>query len=378
MMRVLHITAWYPNRDEPHEAPFIERHIAALAPHASNAVWHIAVRGNKPWSFQRKSYKADRTYVLTLPLNRYFVLEWIATCLILWAWYTRPRNMRFDAMNFHIAYPNCTRNRLLVRLMGLPMVITEHWSAFNRKFSVSSPGVDRIRRIFHRGIPIIVVSKALERDIVEFAGPPRPLAYVVDNAVDPAVFHPEPGVPVVEGVFFALAGWRFPKRPDVLVESLARLRTMGFPARLRIGGTGPQLDALRKRIAELDLTAHVDLLGQLDEQHVAQEMRAAHAMVHASDYETYSAVCAEALCCGTPVIASGVGGIPEFVGPGMGQLVATNTAEEWTATWAAAWKELLIADRGSISRTMIQRAGIESVGERYAQVLASVARNQRL
>src|SRR5204863_4212602 len=121
------------------------------------------------------------------------------------------------------------------------------------------------------------------------------------------------------------------------------------------------LDALRKRIAELDLTAHVDLLGQLDEQHVAQEMRAAHAMVHASDYETYSAVCAEALCCGTPVIASGVGGIPELVGPGEGQLVATNTAEEWTATWAAAWKELLIADRGSISRTMIQRAGIESV-----------------
>lgn len=374
MMRVLHITTWYPNRQEPHEAPFIARHIASLAPHATNTVWHIAVRGGKPWAFERKSTIADRTYVLDTPINRYLILEWIATFIILWAWYTRPRGMSFDVMNFHIAYPNCTHNKLLRRMMGMPMVITEHWSAFNRKFSATGRGVQRIRRIFHQGIPLIVVSKALERDIAEFAGPPNVVAHIVDNAVDPNVFHPDGRATVQEGVFFTIAGWRFPKRPDVLIEALAGVRAMGLPARLRIAGTGVHMDSMIERITRLGLTEHVDLLGHLDEHQVADELRGAHALVHASDYETYSAVCAEALCCGTPVLASRVGGIPEFVGPGMGVLVATNEPADWVAAWSAAWTTLLNADRQVIAATMIRRAGIEQVGLRYADVLRSTLR----
>ena len=159
------------------------------------------------------------------------------------------------------------------------------------------------------------------------------------------------------------------KRPDVMIESLARMRALGWPARLRMAGNGSKLEAMKVQIAQLGLEAHVDLLGQLDERSVAKEMDQAHALLHASTYETYSVVTAEALCCGTPVIATDVGALPELIGTGMGRLVPSNDPGEWTRVWAEAWHELLHVDRQAVSRRMSERADIKSVGARYAAIL---------
>ncbi len=372
MKHVLHITAWFPNRLVPHEAPFIQRHLQALDAHVQNQAWHIDVRPGDRWRLLRSGPAAQRTLLVTTALRRWLIIEWMATLLILWAWFTRDRRIPVDLIDFHIAYPNCTRIRLLRWFMRRPMVITEHFSAYRVGFNATSKGARRIKRIFHAKVPVIVVSRALQGDIERFAGPPSPTMYVVDNAVSEAIFHPASTAAAVEGRFFTIAGWRSPKRPDLLLDALASMRAAGFPARLRMAGDGPGMQAIRDRIAKLGLTAHVDLLGQLDERAVADEMRHAHALLHASDYETYSAVCAEALCCGTPVIASNVGGIPEFLHAGLGVLVPTNTVEDWIHSWTTAWKPLLGVDRNRLAREMSARAGAGPVGERYVDVLRTI------
>lgn len=369
MMHVLHIAAWYPNALVPHEAPFIDRHVRALDPHAHNSVWHIDVRAADRWQWLRKGPKADRTLVVCTPLRRWIVIEWVATALILWAWMTRDRSRPVDIINFHIAYPNCTRVRTLRWLMRRPMVITEHYSAYRVGYKTTTRGGDRIRKIFHAGVPVIVVSRSLQQDITRFVGDPAPVFHVVDNAVDTSVFGPLAEVRPEVGRFFTIAGWRVPKRPDLVLEALAVLRNEGYDARLRMAGDGPNMAIIHECIKRLDLGAHVDLLGQLDEQTVADEMRRAHALVHASDYETYSAVCAEALCCGTPVIASGVGGITEFVTDELGVLVAENTVEHWVSAWKQHWQHTLRMDRSRIAAIMGARAESITVGARYHAVL---------
>lgn len=370
--RILHICNWFPTRSEPGIVPFIPRHISSLSPFFQQDVWHVEVKntGNR-WELVRDNPFSDRTYRAEVRSKRWLFIEWLSFLLIAWAWITRDRSKTYDLINFHVAYPNCARLKLLKMLFRKPIVITEHWTAYHRGFGATSKGVGRIKSIFHQHIPVIVVSRALQKDIVDFAGPPQPRIYVVDNVVDPAVFHPSEEQQTREGTFFAIAGWGHLKKPDVLIESLARMRARGWNARLRMAGNGSKLEAMRKQIAQLGMDDHVDLLGQLDENSVALEMDRAHALLHASAYETYSVVTAEALCCGTPVIASDVGALPELIGPGMGHLVPSNEPDEWTRVWSEAWHELLHVDRNAISRRMTEKANMSSVGERYAAILTA-------
>jgi len=372
MTHALHITCWYPNHLIPHETPFITRHIAALAPHCDNTVWHIDTRQGKRWSYLGNGPKAHRTLLLTAPLKRWFIIEWFSTMLILWAWLTRDRSKKVDVVNFHIAYPNCTHIRLLRWVMRRPMVITEQWSIYHMSFKGASKGLNRVRRIFHAGVPVIVVSKALENDITLFAGPPKAEFHIVDNLVEPEVFHYLPDVVPRTGVFFTIAGWRNPKRPDSLIEAMALMRERGLNARLRIAGIGPKLPAMHELVARLGLVDQVDFLGQLSPEEAAAEMRNAHAMVHSSDYETFSAVCAEALCCGTPVIASAVGGVPSLVLADRGALVPDNTPETWARVWSAAWTDVLRMDRPRFAAAMTERVNAPRVGAHYYGILQQV------
>lgn len=372
-MHVLHIVGWYPNHLKPFETPFIERHVRALDPLCTNTVWQLDVRQGDRWSLHRRSLKADRTLIISTPMRRWLLVEWMATVLILWAWLTRDRRRRIDVINFHIAYPNCARLGLLRRVMRRPMVITEHWSIYRLGFKSGAKGLDRIRRIFHLGVPLITVSRALADDILTFAGPPHPPVHLVANAVDTRLFSPDGGRRE-PGRFFALATWRHPKRPVLLVEAIALLRARGRDARLCIAGGGTELPAVEEAIVRTGMREHVTLIGQATPEAAAEEMRRAHALLHASDYETFSAVCAEALCCGTPVVASHVGGIREYLTPALGIPMSENNPEAWASAIDRDWDRLLALDRSALATSINPLVDAHLVAGRYLTVLRSVAR----
>ena len=77
--------------------------------------------------------------------------------------------------------------------------------------------------------------------------------------------------------------------------------------------------------------------------------RAAVALVYPSLFEGFGLPPLEAMACGTPVVASAVGGIPEVVAtPAVGRLVTPRTAEAFDA----AIEDLLQArpDRAEVRR----------------------------
>lgn len=376
MMRVLHITAWHPTPQAPAETPFVQRHVQALDGFTENEVWHIDARAADHWGLSRRNPLVRRAFLARCGTRRWRIIEWVAGVLILWAWLTRDRSRRVDLVNFHIAYPNCAWLGLFRWVMRRPLVITEHFSAYHFKFNGTGAGMRRIKRIFHRGVPVITVSRALADDIRAFAGPPHPPFHVIDNVVDTSLFRPG-AARRTEGRFFALAQWRYPKRPEALIEAVALLRDQGVRAQLRLGGDGPLCGVVRERIDALGLGDRVVLLGRLSQAEAAEEMRQAHAFVHAADYETYSAVCAEALCCGTFTIASRVGGIPEYLHEGLGALVDENSGAAWAAAIRGNWERALHADALEIARAMGARCAPQEVGARYAGILNGIKESWR-
>ena len=96
---------------------------------------------------------------------------------------------------------------------------------------------------------------------------------------------------------------------------------------LWIVGAGPEEDSLRKLIAELHLEERVRLLGL--QRQVQPYMQGADCFVCPSLWrEAAGLVNLEAQACGKPVIASRIGGIPEYVAHGRTGLLFTPGSQQ--------------------------------------------------
>ena len=103
------------------------------------------------------------------------------------------------------------------------------------------------------------------------------------------------------------------KGVDLLIEVVRRIsESTGQPLYLKIAGAGHQRSAL-ERLATDVLPGQVEFLGQVED--VPTLFRSADLAVFPSRWqEAFGFVVAEAMACGTPVITSDAGGIPEVVG----------------------------------------------------------------
>lgn len=108
-----------------------------------------------------------------------------------------------------------------------------------------------------------------------------------------------------------------------------------------VGADGGMQARVVSAVASAGLTGRVRLTGFVeDDALLAAAFRDARLLVLPSEYEAFGLVLLEALAQGTPVVASRVGGIPEFVPDGRaGRLVPPNSAAELAPALIALWDD---------------------------------------
>jgi len=173
----------------------------------------------------------------------------------------------------------------------------------------------------NRSLRAFVVGSTYMADHVALHGFVRNHVHVVPLYTDPPVDGPavdrEPDLVVFLGQLVRGKG------VDVLLDAFARLRTL---SRLAIVGTGRQEQELRKQAAHLRIAERVDFMGAQDAVAKASYLRrAALVAVPSRTAETFALVGPEAMSHGTPVVASCVGGVGEWLQDGVtGIAVAPN------------------------------------------------------
>lgn len=233
----------------------------------------------------------------------------------------------FDLIDAHFYYPDGVAAAMLARHFGKPVAITARGSDLNLYPSFAVP-----RRLMQwaarRADASIGVAGALVDILRGWQVEPARL-HVLRNGVDLARFGPRPageartrigqfGDPLLLSVGNLLEL----KGHHLIVQALAQLRGHWPGARLVIVGDGPQRGALGTLVQRLGLAEAVHFAGVVPNERLADYYAAADAMLLASSREGWANVLLESMACGTPVVATRVGGSAEVVAaPEAGVLV---------------------------------------------------------
>lgn len=126
------------------------------------------------------------------------------------------------------------------------------------------------------------------------------------------------------------------KRLDLAIDAMKRVAS---GARLKIAGSGPLADELRKQIAGLGVEDRVQLLGFVSAEELITLYARCRAAYYAPVNEDYGYVTVEAFLSGKPVVTTtDAGGPLEFVTDGESGIVAEPTPEAIAAGIDRLWR----------------------------------------
>jgi glycosyltransferase involved in cell wall biosynthesis len=163
------------------------------------------------------------------------------------------------------------------------------------------------------------------------------------------------------------------KQVDILVESMVSLKDK-FPVRLLLAGDGTKYEPLKKLVNRLHLSSAVKFLGKVSHDDIHLYYNIADVLVLPSKMEGVPMVILEALACGTPVVASAVGGIPDLVRTGENGMLLETVTHETIGDGITAVRQMN-CQRYAVSSTVSKWSAV-SVAEELSSIFQKLLMNK--
>jgi glycosyltransferase involved in cell wall biosynthesis len=213
------------------------------------------------------------------------------------------RRVKPDVVYAHYLVPT----GLIAAATRRPFVVTAHGGDVANA-ERGGPLAAATRAVISRAAAVICVSEYLAERL---PSTPRRLE-VIDCGVDTTVWRPAPRAPGDGPRYLYVGSLTERKNVGRLLEAFGRLGE----GSLRIVGAGPLDRGLRAAAP-----AGVEFLGRVPHEQLLAELAGCDVLCQPSLVEPQGQALLEALACARPVVATRVGGPPEFVTPECGALV---------------------------------------------------------
>ena len=176
-------------------------------------------------------------------------------------------------------------------------------------------------------------------------------------------------LPVV-GMVSVLRSW---KGHPVFLEAAKLLKARGIKARYVIVGEGPVRESILQKISAGNLSKEISLTGHRED--IPEVLRALDVLaIPSTGHEGIPQIGLQALACGTPVVGSDAGGIPEIIRTGeTGRIVAAGDATQLANAVEVSITEQEATRRMAQNgrRLVEQQHGLEQMLDRLEKIYAS-------
>lgn len=210
----------------------------------------------------------------------------------------------------------------------IPYVVTEHSSVFAHG-SVTKTQKNIAKQVLLKAKARFAVSRPFADFLTTFFGVSGKSWGIVPNIVQKDFFDHEIKDYSHQKtfVFINIAFMTANKGQAVLIKAFAKAHFLKPDIKLKIGGDGEEFSKLKALARDLGVEDHVEFLGVLSRQQVAEQVGMSDAFVLSSYYETFGVVVAEALALGKPVIATRCGGPEDIIHKSNGILVSVGNID---------------------------------------------------
>jgi teichuronic acid biosynthesis glycosyltransferase TuaC len=352
-MNVLVFTGLFPNNIFPHQGIFIKERMRVFSQLDGVSVRVVApVPYYPPIGLGRRSKysqvaKTEIIDGLEVTHPRYLMTPRIGMVFYgtLLALSVLPhlkriqRTFDFDLIDSHFLYPDGFAAVLLGNFLGKPVTVSARGSDVNiyKDLPFIPP---LLKYALRRSGHVVAVSQALANTIKRL-GVSGDHISVIPNGVDCSKFFPQSREAAraslglaSEKVVLSIGHLTWNKGFDLLIRAmklvLESLKSKSI--QLVILGDGAIRTALEALTESLGLTRYVRFVGAVPNHELRAWYNAADVFCLASKDEGWPNVLMEALACGTPIVATRVGGIPEIVhSPHLG-LLTERAPEAFAAT----------------------------------------------
>ena len=297
--------------------------------------------------------------------------------------FVESEGLQYEMVHSHYWMSGAVAARASV-LWGVPHVAMFHTlgEVKNRARSSEHEPASRIaaeREIAASADRIIVASKHEQHLLTALYGADAERIAVVPCGVDLDLFSPMDkefarrrlGLRDGERVILFVGRIEPLKGIDILIAAAAQLHEDENFAVLIVGGDAradAQIAELRAQATRLGVDHHISFVGAVEHTELPVYYNAADVCVLPSYYESFGLVAVESMACGTPVVASRVGGLTSTVSDG-----ETGYLIPWRCPEPFAERLELLLDNDEL-RASFGRAGREAVERyRWANVADAVA-----
>ena len=383
-MKVLFLSAWYPNRYDAMAGLFVRKHAEAvglfsevrvLYVHADEDIDKTEIVDNTHAGihetfvyYPAKSNQLSKLFKLLSAYHKGFM-------------HISERGFKPDLIHANVLTRTGFIAYIANKWKGIPFVITEHWSRF-------LPDNKAFNNIFHKFLTqtivrnassVLVVSELLKKGMLK-NGLKHHDYRIVNNVVDDFFFneaHAE--LRKVKRLLHISCFEEKSKNICGILRAIAELSKLRNDFELVIIGTGKDFEMVCEYEKSLNLRKGlIKFIGEKTPQEVAEWYRNSDGVVQFSNYETAGVVIAESLASGIPVISSNTGIAPDFINKSNGILIEPRDEKALLRAMNYLLDNLDQYDSAKIKVSAYEYFSYKNVGEKIAAVYLEAVKNRKL